>query len=216
MGENCEDAFTFLKNAHMCSQVSFIRHLISVSFTLFSVRYFLLSWYLPFPFLKEINPKPCCCLEKISPAWTDLSCQTRSVRLLSEVDIDTFTLCHACLWVIRADTLTTSISVLKLNSYWYRTERGFRQSVTLSGEGNAWGSYPIPRVSWFLMELGAVCPPAMLGREQFNSIIHTQQGEQPWGCWGVEGKGTKGNVCVCVCWVNRPLSFGKALRATWI
>jgi hypothetical protein len=29
------------------------------------------------------------------------------------------------------------------------------------------------------MELGAVRPAAMLGREQFNSIIHTQQASQP-------------------------------------
>jgi hypothetical protein len=46
------------------------------------------------------------------------------------------------------------------------------------------------------MELGAVRPPAMLGREQFNSIIHIQQGEQHSGCSGVEEKVGKGNECV--------------------
>ena len=39
-------------------------------------------------------------------------------------------------------------------------------------EGECMRFITYPRVSWFLMELGVVRPAAMLGREQFNNIIH--------------------------------------------
>jgi len=54
-----------------------------------------------------------------------------------------------------------------------------------------------PRVSWFLMELGVVRPAAMLGREQFNSIIHIQQAKPAsQGLLGGGENRVKGDECV--------------------
>jgi hypothetical protein len=129
---------------------------------------------------------------------TALSWQTKS---FSAVDVDSFTLAHACLSVIRTDGLTTFISVPKLNAYWYRTERGFRQKVCYTAW---WGicmgfiSYPLCVVvsngTWCCIPSGHVgsgtvqqCYPYP-ARRATQGLLRSgrKRGEGEWMCVSAE------------------------------
>jgi hypothetical protein len=117
---------------------------------------------------------------------------------------------HACLCLSVRNTNrhTTFISVLKLNAYWYRTERGFRQRVCyIAWRGECMGFIPYPLCvvvsngTWCCMPSGHVRSGTVQQYYPYPARRATQ-GLQRSGRKSGEGEW----MCVSAEWIDHCLS----------